>query len=171
MFIRYFVEIPRPAAEVGDDLLRSPVRWASEAAERAESTGRRLLAEVGVASNGLRVRRQVEVVFGEPVRFPSRTVLPMTWRAAGLATLFPQLEADVEAAELGPDRTQLGISARYTPPLGGFGRALDRMLLHRVAESTVKDFLDRAARALSTPDPAGEAQAALMRRDPGMIAS
>jgi len=69
----------------------------------------------------------------------------MSWKPAGLASLFPTLEADIELGELGPERTQLSISARYTPPLGSLGRVLDRALLHRVAEATVKDFLDGAA--------------------------
>jgi hypothetical protein len=29
------------------------------------------------------------------------------------------------------------------------GRAIDRVLLHRVAEATVKDFLDRVGRAIT----------------------
>ncbi|HEU4355584.1 MAG TPA: hypothetical protein VFT27_08350, partial [Actinomycetota bacterium] len=74
--------------------------------------------------------------------------LPMTWRATGVDGLFPSLEADVEVASLGPSRTQLSISARYRPPMGALGRALDRALLHRVAEATAKDFLDRVAEAV-----------------------
>ena len=69
----------------------------------------------------------------------------MSWKPAGLDSLLPTLEADIELGALGPERTQLSISARYTPPLGSLGRALDRALLHRVAEATVKDFLDGAA--------------------------
>ena len=37
------------------------------------------------------------------------------------------------------------MSARYVPPLGVMGRALDRAVLSRVAEATLKDFLDRVA--------------------------
>ena len=47
-----------------------------------------------------------------------------------------------------PGTTQLSISARYVPPLGALGSAIDRALLHRVAEATMKDFLDRVATAL-----------------------
>lgn len=67
----------------------------------------------------------------------------MSWRATGPDRLFPQLDADLEVAALGRGRTQLSISARYRPPMGAAGRALDRALLHRVAEATIKDFLDR----------------------------
>ena len=63
-------------------------------------------------------------------------------------SVFPSLEGDLEVAALGPDRTQLAMSARYRPPLGGVGRAIDRTLLHRVAEATVKDFVHRVRQAI-----------------------
>jgi hypothetical protein len=34
------------------------------------------------------------------------------------------------------------------PPLGALGRAIDRALLFRVAEATLKDFLDRVREAV-----------------------
>jgi len=40
------------------------------------------------------------------------------------------------------------MSARYVPPLGVVGRAIDRALLSRVAEGTLKDFLDSVADAI-----------------------
>jgi hypothetical protein len=61
----------------------------------------------------------------------------------------PPLDANLELGSLGGDRTQLAISARYQPPLGVVGRAVDRVLLHRVAEATVKDFLDRVGAAIT----------------------
>ena len=61
--------------------------------------------------------------------------------------MFPQLDADIEVAALGAHRTQLSISARYRPPMGTVGRVLDRAMLHRVAEATIKDFLDGVAEA------------------------
>ena len=88
---------------------------------------------------------------GEPVRFPSMTSLPLTWEPVGLEGVLPRLEADIELGSLGEDRTQLAISARYRPPLGVVGRTVDRVLLHRVAEATVKDFLDRVGAAITDP--------------------
>jgi len=149
MFIRYFIEIPRPMAEVEPELLESPGSWSAGPARGAEERGEELLAEVGFGPPGARIGKRVELQFGEPIRLPSKTVLPMSWKPAGLEGLLPRLEADIEVGELGPQRTQLSISARYTPPFGSFGRVLDRGLLHRVAEATVKDFLDRAGQILS----------------------
>lgn len=40
------------------------------------------------------------------------------------------------------------MSARYVPPLGAVGRAMDRAVLFRIAEATLKDFLDRVRDSL-----------------------
>jgi len=156
MFIRYFVEIPRPAAAVQAEVLDSPERWAASSAEGAETAGQTLMADVGLGTKAHRLSRSVDLQFGEPIRFPSRAVLPMTWKASRLGGLFPQLDADIEVAPLGPARTQLAINGRYTVPLGSVGWAMDRVLLHRIAEATVKDFLDRAAQTLLNAVPPTE---------------
>jgi hypothetical protein len=91
----------------------------------------------------VRVARRVAIELGEPVKMPSKTVVPIRWSAVGAAGLFPSLDADLEIAPLGPHRSQLAMSARYVPPLGAVGRAIDRAVLFRVAEATLKDFLDR----------------------------
>jgi hypothetical protein len=55
------------------------------------------------------------------------------------------MEGDIELAPFGPGASHLAMSGRYTPPYGGIGQALDRALLHRVAEATVRDFVQRVA--------------------------
>jgi hypothetical protein len=148
MFVRYFLELPLPAGRVEQALLDSPAEWLSAMAGNAQQRGDGLLAEVGVGPLGDRLGRRVAVSVGAPVRFPSMTSLPLTWEPIGLEGLFPRLEADLEVGPLGEGRTQLAISARYRPPLGAVGRAVDRVLLHHVAEATVKDFLDRVGEAI-----------------------
>ena len=149
MFVRYYLDIAAPAADVEMRLFEDPQAWVPGLLRAAEDRGRTLLAEVGFELESRRIAKEVEIFFGSPFRFPSKTVLPMTWRAAGHAWLFPRLEADLEVAPLGVDRTQLSMSASYRPPMGTMGRALDRALLHRVAEATVKDFLDGVGAQLS----------------------
>jgi hypothetical protein len=146
MFLRYYVELDLPTDQAKAALLQSPSSWlptlVDEAVERAEP----LLAEVGVGRGGLRVAKRIAVRLGEPVQFPSKLSLPMTWEPGG--HLLPRLDAELELASLGRTRTQLAISGRYDPPLGTVGRTVDRLALHRVAEATVKDFLDRVAATL-----------------------
>jgi hypothetical protein len=148
MFARYYLELPLPFEEVQETLLNRPQDWVPGLAEGAEERSDRLLAEVGFGSPGRRVGKRVEIELGRPFLVASKTILPLTWRATGSEALFPSLEADLEVAQLSRNRTQLSVSARYRPPLGALGRAIDKALLHRVAEATIKDFLDRAGETI-----------------------
>jgi hypothetical protein len=148
MFLRYYIELPLPFARVEETFLHSPEDWVPGLAEDAEARGEILLGEVGFGQPGRRVEKRVQIELGRSFRLASKTVMPMTWHATGAEPLFPSLEADVEMAALGANRTQLSISARYRPPLGPVGRVIDKALLHRVAEATIKDFLDRTGEAL-----------------------
>jgi hypothetical protein len=151
MFLRYYVELDLPAAQVEAALRDSPSSWLPALADGAVERAEPLLAEVGVGPTGLRVTKRVSVRVGEPVQFPSKLSLPMTWEPGGW--LLPKLDAELELGTLGKSRTQLAISARYEPPLGTVGRTVDRLALHRVAEATIKDFLDRVAAALQSSGP------------------
>ncbi|MDH4111354.1 MAG: hypothetical protein OEV60_01565 [Actinomycetota bacterium] len=147
MFARYFVELPMDPDRVEEALLRDPHAWLPGLAGKANFHGDALLAEVGFGDD-VRVARTVAIEFGEPVKMPSKTVVPLRWTATGASGLFPALDADLEIAPLGPHDSQLAMSARYVPPLGAIGRAIDRAVLFRVAEATLKDFLDRVRDSL-----------------------
>lgn len=139
MFVRYFVELALSMQQAEGALFQAPSAWIPGLAVEAESRSAALVRELDFGPISKRVRIEV----GEPIRFPTHTALPMTWRSDD--ALFPVFEADIELAELLPERTQLSISARYEPPLGPVGKVIDRAWLHRIAETTMKDFLDRAA--------------------------
>jgi hypothetical protein len=53
---------------------------------------------------------------------------------------------------MGHDRTTLTLDGTYDPPLGSVGRILDRAILSRVAEATVRNWVDRLAEAVSSRD-------------------
>jgi hypothetical protein len=55
VFIRNFIEIPRPMAEVEPELLESPGSWSAAAARDAEERGEKLLSEVGFGPPGARL--------------------------------------------------------------------------------------------------------------------
>ena len=141
MFSRYFIELPATREEVERTLSDDPRRWLPGLATDANHRGDQLLAEVGFGER-LRLKREVVLELGAPARSSSATTFPLRWRASDRPGLFPALEADLEIAPLGDLLTQLAMSARYVPPFGRFGRAIDRALLSRVAEATLKDFLD-----------------------------
>ena len=157
MFARYFVELGGERDRIERVVLDAPETWLPTLATSANHRGDRLLAEVGFGDD-VRIARTVALAVGAPTRMPTKTVVPLGWSASGPAGLFPALDADLEIAPLEDGRCQLAISARYEPPLGVVGRAIDRAVLARVAEATLKDFLDRVrdsiARRLSDTAPA-----------------
>ena len=149
MFARYFIELPFPTSVVEQALVGDPAMPLGAIAQRANQRGDELLADVGIGARH-RVERTVEVRSGSAIHAATKTVVPFSWQAVGPARgLFPTLDADLEIAPLGPGSTQLSISARYAPPLGVVGRMLDRAVLHRVAEATIKDFLDQVGVAVA----------------------
>jgi hypothetical protein len=148
MFLRAFVEIHVPQEGAASVLRRLPQVLVENFATQAMDHGHTVLADVGFEVGSSRVGRQVEIVLGEAVETPSRIWLPINWKPASGTGVFPALEGELEAAPLGKELTQIGLSARYKPPFGVVGSTLDRMFLHRVAEATVQDFVQRVANAV-----------------------
>jgi hypothetical protein len=149
MFVRYYLDLSLPFEEVEEGLLADPEVWLPGVAREAEDRGEQLLGEVGFSfDDDRRLSKEVHIELGSPHRMTGKTLLPLSWKATGPDRLFPLLDADLEIAALGRSRTQLSISARYRPALGVVGKALDRVLLHRVAEATIKDFLDRVGEGI-----------------------
>ena len=168
MFVRYYMELPLPARQVEHAMLDSPADWLSMVAGEAQRRGDHLLTEVGVGPLGPRLGRRVTIQIGQPVRFPSMTSLPLTWEPIELEGMLPRLDANIELGALGEGRTQLAISARYRPPLGLVGRTVDRVLLHRVAEATLKDFLDRIGAAITSQAKAANGASATTTTEGGL---
>ena len=126
IFIKYYVELPYPRAALEEALLSVPESLIPGIAAVADDRGQHLM----------------------PVASAGRSWIAITWRATGPAGLFPVMDAELELASLGPPLTQLSLSGRYQPPLGWVGRTIDKALLSRVAEATIKDFVDRLASAI-----------------------
>jgi hypothetical protein len=146
MFIYYFVHLDLPFPEAERRLV-GVVSGLDGMAVAAYREGEELRARIGLGEPPL-IAKTVRLEVGQPVAQGGTTVLPIVWEATGTPGLFPRMEADLVVAALGPGLTQLALRGSYSTPLGLIGRALDRALLHRVAEASVKGFVDRIARAL-----------------------
>ena len=154
MFIRYYLDLANPFGDVDSALLAQPEAWVPGLARDAEERGEHLLAEVGFAiDDERRLGKRVEIEFGEPYRIPSKTVLPMAWKPIGAGQLFPAMDADLEVAALGPNRTQLSISARYRPPMGAVTRS-------RIVLTTTSPLPSTASTAFCTRLPTARASCA-----------
>lgn len=142
MFVYYFVHLPHPREEVEGALLDG-LEGLPALADLAYRKGEELCTRIGLRRGAL--AKEVKLDVGAPRRGEGETTLPLTWEATGPSSLFPRMEADLVVAAMGSGLTQLALRGSYEPPLGRLGRALDRALLHRVAEASVKAFIDRLA--------------------------
>jgi hypothetical protein len=147
MFVRYFIELPYAASDVERAFTAAPAAWLPLVAQQAHLRGERLLADVGIG-DGLRIAHTVEIAVGSPMDLPTKLVVPLSWTPTGSKGMLPSMEADIEIAPLGAEGCQLAMSARYDPPLHAIGKILDQAVLFRVAEATVKDFLDRVGEGI-----------------------
>jgi hypothetical protein len=147
MFVRYFMHIEVPFADANAILLADPGSWLPDIVRETDEQGVHLLTSVGFGI-GVHVRKRVEVVVEEPLTVPGRTVVPLRWSTGAEHSPLPSMEGDLELAPFGRDVTHLAMSGRYTPPFGSVGEALDRAMLNRVAEATVRDFVERVAERL-----------------------
>ena len=148
MFLRSYVVVARPFEEVGAQIAQGAGNWLPDMANDANGGGEKLLSELGFDLGERRVGRRIKVEIGAPKASAGLIFMAIRWRAATDAGLFPTLEGELEIAAIGNARTQLGLSANYEPPLGLLGKIADRALFHRVAEVTVKDFLERVGERL-----------------------
>ena len=147
MFVRYFVELPLAHEIVAERLEADPQSWLPPIAGSASEDGEAMLAEVGFGERP-RIARRVVVETGTVAHLGGATVLPFTPMASSGAALFPRPRGRprgrADPADADTARDQRGV--RATPrPRGPGGRAL----LHRVAEATLKDFLERVATRLA----------------------
>jgi hypothetical protein len=96
------------------------------------------------------VTAPIELELGRPVEGMETFTIPMAWRASTATQLFPRMEAEIVVSSLGPVTTHVEFRGSYEPPMNGFGKVLDKLALHRVAESTVRSFLKRLTSAIET---------------------
>ncbi len=84
------------------------------------------------------------VVHVGPVRRREAALLvAFSWVPEGdrAASLLPSLDADLEVVPVGTSETALTLRGSYEPPAGALGRRVDGLVLHRLAEATVRSFL------------------------------
>jgi hypothetical protein len=141
-----YVDLPIDA--VRRRLTSDPSSWLTSLAISAGADEEALRLRVGPAGDAPLLSRTVRVTCGAPIQRGEVLILPLTWNSERMSSAFPVLEADLEVAPLGDDRTQVTLMGRYEPPLGAFGRGLDRLLFHRIAQATVRSFLGRLSRSL-----------------------
>lgn len=145
MFVHYstHVDVGLPEVEKRIDLLRSDMKqWADIAYREGEELRSRVGPVEGIA-------KSISLDIGSAEVHRTGLIYPMRWMAHGVGVIFPELNADLALTKLGSDMTSLSLDGTYVPPLGPVGRLADRIVLGRVAEATVRNWVDRLAEAVT----------------------
>jgi ribosome-associated toxin RatA of RatAB toxin-antitoxin module len=110
----------------------------------------RLVTDLGIRFKGVRLARSIAVEVSPPTIYPDRCEICVAWKAAESSALFPELGGAFELVAIDAGRSRLSFEASYEPPGRALGQVTDRALMHRVAESSVRDFVRRTARILAS---------------------
>lgn len=149
MFVQDFQVLDLPFEEVAGYVDAHAPSLIDAAFAGARVDGERLCTRVGPSRWPSLFSKTVEVRLA-PLRLRGDAlVLSFRWSSVGGAALFPILEGELELAPIGESETELKVRGQYDPPAGSLGRSLDRLLLHRVAEATVRAFLTRTCFAIT----------------------
>ncbi len=98
---------------------------------RGSSMGRTVALELGAFEHGSEIGR-----------------LPLRWGAKEHTTLFPTMDGELRLSDVGAAKMELRLVGEYVPPLGGLGALADRVAGKRIAERSVRDFLEGVAERL-----------------------
>lgn len=148
VFVRDFTHIHVPYAKVRAGLLQGDSAWIASAAVSACDQGEEMVMRLGPHAEG-GLSKRVRVHLGRAYSRSGGMVVPINWVATGTPGLFPEMDADLEVEPIDHEMTQLTISGLYRPPLGAVGRTLDALVLHRLAEASVRCFLQQLAQRLA----------------------
>ena len=127
----------------------------SRASQHAYESGLDPVIRVGPLGDMPGVSKLVRVSFLDPVYHENAMTLGLRWEATGVAGgLFPVLDGNLTLTRIDDATTQLALIASYRPPLGNLGAGLDRAILSRVAEATIRALLRSIGSAIVNPEPA-----------------
>lgn len=149
MLVHDFAYIDVPVGVVRARLVAGPNGWLESMATRATAHGDALRVRLGPHGTHGALAKRIDVEVGRPVARAGATLIPLTWRATGAPALFPVFRGDIEVAAIGGSETVVSIWGQYDPPLGALGDALDRFGLHRIAETSVRAFLQELAQSFA----------------------
>ncbi len=137
------VELGRVAAALGSE----DAPWLGERAPSERPNVRRFYCDLELHAGGVEraiFRKSAIVGFGEPERDDAGWRVPIEWRAATLAPLFPVFAGHLR---IRADRSELDGS--YAPPGGRVGHAVDSAVLGIAARATGRWFIEKLITVLA----------------------
>src|SRR5580692_8499735 len=138
--IRCFDYVNRPYAQVRDALSKDAPSLFRSATKAAASRAQSVASELHVDVGGIGVEADIHISVSKVEEKQSEAVIgPVTiveieWEAATMPRLFPLMKAEISIYPLTGSETQLDFHGVYEPPLGAFGKAVNAIAGHRIAE-------------------------------------
>jgi len=148
VFVKYYTHLEQSFCDLASAFTAQDLalnEWATDAYRDGEG----LTAKIGVGRADA-FAKTVQLRLEDRSASADQVVLSISWTATGRTALFPRMDGDLMIEPLGPDLTQLSFQGSYEPPFGAPGLVLDQWVLHRVAEASVKNLVDRVADSLRT---------------------
>jgi hypothetical protein len=141
----HFERVLESAYDGAEAALRGgPRRWLPGYAD----AGGEITGELAYRQGSGRIRRRISIDAGPVQRFAYGVTVHVEWHGADHPELYPTLDGHLRLERRRPSGAVLRLAARYRPPGGRLGATADRAVMHRVAESSVEDFLDRVVKSL-----------------------
>lgn len=124
--------------------------WFDEVSDHAYAAGLAVLTRAGPLSDVRGLAKTMQVRLSGPHERTTGAAYALRWEAIGPAGgLFPVLDADLSLIRVDASRTRLAITACYRSSPGTLGVQLDRLLLSRIARTTLLSLLDSVAREIT----------------------
>lgn len=126
--------------------------WLGEVSDHAYAAGLAVLGCAGPPGDLRGLAHTVQVRLSGPCERKMGVAYALRWEAAGPAGgLFPVLDANLSLIRVDAGHARLAIIACYRPSPGTRGVQLDRLLLGRMARTTLRSLLDGVVREMSRP--------------------
>lgn len=130
--------------------------WFDEVSDQAYAAGLAVLARAGPKGPLGDVRglaKTMQVRLSGPRGRMTGVAYALRWEAGGPAGgISPVLDADLSLIRVDAGRTRLAIIGCYRSSPGTLSVQLDRMLLSRIARTTLRSLLDSVVREMTQPD-------------------
>jgi hypothetical protein len=149
--IRCYDYVNHSYTTVRDILTQNALDVFQKATIAATSRAQSVAAALHVDLGGIGVKADIKIsVKGIEEKIADATSGPTTrllleWEAVTAPGLFPFMKAELSIYPLTSTETQLDFGGLYEPPFGPVGRAINAVAGHRIAEASVRRFIDEVA--------------------------
>jgi len=148
-FVRDFVDLELNWELAALQIIQHPSSWLGELLTGTELSQSSVQARMDLKAAGI-FGASVLITLASPSRSRDSVLFPITWSPVSGSRLLPTFEGTLGISQMGVDISQLWIEGTYRAPLGRTGQLMDQAVFHRLADSSIRGFLLRLARSITS---------------------